>query len=188
MNRNNKQIIAVSGVAGSGKGSVWGILKEYPEKFCFSVSYTSRAKREGEVDDREYRFITGAEFDKAIDGGEFLEWENVHLDKYGTKKKDFEELLSSGKIVMIEIDVKGAKNLLNKFENVLTIFITTPNLESAMERLEKRGTENKKSLEKRISRYNFEMEFAKEYDYIIVNDDLGRAQKELLEIVNRECG
>lgn len=173
----NKKIIAISGVAGSGKGSVWGILKNYPEKFAISVSYTTREPREGEINGREYHFVSDQEFDLAVKNGEFLEWEQVHLDKYGTKKKDFENLISSGKTPVLEIDVKGVKNIRGKFDNVFSVFIIAPSLEVAMERLRKRGTEDQKSFKKRITRYNFEIKYAKDYDCIIVNDNLNRAQK-----------
>lgn len=179
-------IIAISGVAGSGKGSVWKILKKYPEKFAFSVSYTTRELREGEVEGREYHFISDEEFDLAVKNGQFLEWEQVHLDKYGTKKKDFEALIKSGKIPVLEIDVLGVKNIKEKFGNVFSIFITTPSLEAAMKRLKKRGTEDQKSFNKRITRYHFETKRAKEYDHTIINDNLERARKELLRIVNNK--
>lgn len=182
----NKKIIAISGVAGSGKGSVWRVLKNYPDKFGISVSYTTRKRREGETDGREYHFVSDEEFDFAVKSDEFLEWEQVHLDRYGTKKDDFERIMASSKTPVLEIDVKGVKDIKKRFDNVLTIFITAPSLEVAMERLKKRGTEDKKSFEKRIARYHSEMEYAKNYDHIIINDNLERAQKELLGIINKK--
>lgn len=180
---NKKTIIAISGVAGSGKGSVWKVLRNYPEKFAISTSYTTREPREGEVEGGEYHFISDQEFDLAVKNNEFLEWEQVHLDRYGTKRKDFEKLIYSGKNPVLEIDVKGVKNIRKRYNNIFTVFITAPSLKVAVSRLKKRGTENEKSLNKRISRYNLEMKYAKDYDSIIVNDDLERARKELIEIL-----
>lgn len=184
MNKSKSKIIVISGVAGSGKGSVWSVLKNYPDKFGISISYTSRKPREGEANSVDYNFISEQEFDKAVKEGEFLEWENVHFDKYGTNKADFEQILASGKIAVLELDVKGMENIADKYKNITSIFITTPTMEDAMKRLKKRGTEDERTLEKRISRYKMEMTYAKNYDHIIVNDDLKRAQEELLEILS----
>ena len=180
----NNKIIIISGVAGSGKGSVWSVLRKYPEKFCISISYTSRKPREGEINGFDYNFISEKEFDQAVKNNEFLEWEQVHLDKYGTKKFDFEQIIASDKIPILELDVNGEKQILKKYDNIISIFITTPSTEEAMERLKLRGSEDRKSYEKRVSRYKMEMECAKNYDHIIVNDNLDRAQKELLTILS----
>ena len=178
------KIIIISGVAGSGKGSVWSVLRNYPDKFGISISYTTRSKREGETDGVDYHFISEQEFDQAFKNNEFLEWENVHFDKYGTKKADFDEIISGGRIPVLELDVKGTVEVKKIYPNNLCIFITTPIMEDAMERLKKRGTETAETLNKRISRYKMEVAYAKDYDYIIVNDDLKRAQQELLAIIN----
>lgn len=185
VSKNPKPILIISGVAGSGKGSVCGILKKYPDKYGFSISYTTRAAREGEVNGVDYHFISEKEFDQAVKNNQFLEWEQVHFDKYGTKKLDFDNIIASDKIPILEVDVNGMGNIKKKYENIISIFITAPTMEDAMDRLKNRGTENAKSLKKRISRYKMEMSCAKNYSHIIVNDDLGRAQQELLDIVNK---
>jgi len=183
MKITNKKIIVISGVAGSGKDSVFSILKKYPKKYCYSVSYTSRKPRVGEVNGVDYNFVSQREFDIAIEKNQFLEWEQVHFDKYGTKKYDFEKIISSGKIPVLILDVKGMMSFKKKYDNVISIFIVAPTIEEAMRRLKKRNTETEKTLKKRISRYKMEMSCAKDYDYIIVNDDLERTQKELLSVI-----
>lgn len=180
-------IIIISGVAGSGKGSVWRILRDYPDKFGISVSHTSRALRKGDVVDEDYHFISEQEFDKAVENNEFLEWEQVHFDKYGTKKADFEAIIAKGLIPVMELDVNGTKKIKKLYPNNLCIFVTTPTIEDAMKRLKKRGSEDKKALEKRIYRYKMEMACAKNYDHIIVNDNLEHAQQELLTILRDSC-
>jgi len=185
MDKLQNKIIIISGVAGSGKGSVWSILKKYPEKYCYSVSYTSRKKRKGEIEGIDYHFINEKEFDQAVKNNEFLEWEQVHFDKYGTKADDFNKIISSGKIPVLILDVKGMLSIKKKYDHVISIFIVAPTIEEAMSRLKKRGSETEETLKKRISRYKMEMAYAKDYDYVIVNDNLERAQKELLSIIKR---
>lgn len=186
MDKTSNKIIIISGVAGSGKDSVFSILKKYPDKFCYSVSYTSRGQREGEVEGIDYHFISEKEFDRAVKNNEFLEWEQVHFDKYGTKEQDFEKIISGGKTPVLILDVKGMSSFKKKYDHIISIFIVAPTIEDAMKRLKKRGSETEKTLKKRISRYKMEMACAKNYDHIIVNNNLERAQRELLEIINRD--
>ncbi len=183
MENNKTPIIAISGVSGAGKGSVCACLK-LNDKIEFSISYTTRSKRPGEENGREYQFISNSEFDNAVKNGEFLEWEEVHHDKYGTKKKDLENILAEGKIALLDIEYKGVGNVKKLFSNVITVFITVPSAEVAMERLKNRGTETKSEIDLRIKRYAEEMSHEKDYDHVIVNDDLKQAQDELIKIVD----
>lgn len=180
---NKIPIIAISGVSGAGKGSVCSCLKNI-SNIEFSISYATRGKRLGEENGREYWFISNAEFDQAVKNGEFLEWEEVHKDRYGTKEKDLENILSSGKIPLLDIEYKGVGNVKKIFSNVVTVFITVSSINVAMERLRNRGTETESEMELRIKRYAEEMSQQNNYDYIIVNDELKRAQDELLKIVS----
>lgn len=183
---NDNIILAILGVAGAGKGSVSSILRKYPETFGFSVSYVNRAPRPDETPGVEYNFVSDAEFDEKVKKGEFLEWEHVHDNKYGTGKADFDGLLESGKIPVLEVDVKGLKNLKKKYNNIVSFFIIPPSVEIAMERLKKRRTETEEQIALRVSRYQMEMEEGKKCDHIIINDDLARAQNELLNIIEIE--
>ncbi len=182
---NNKQpIFVVSGVAGSGKGSVLSIIKNNPE-YNFSISCTTRKPRENEIDGKDYHFLSKDAFEKAINNDEFLEWEKVHTCFYGTRKKDFEKMLTENKIIFLELDVKGGLNIKKMYSNVILIFIDPPSINICLERLSARNSEDKNSLDIRKSRYSMEMEASKSYDYHILNNDLATAQNELLDIVKK---
>jgi guanylate kinase len=178
--------LIISGVAGSGKSSVVAKLKEYADKFAFSVSYTTRRPRSGEVEGADYNFISNEEFEAAIQRGEFLEWENVHTDRYGTKKADFEQIMYEGKIPVMTIDVKGAENIKKMYKNALLIFIIPPTLEEALKRVQKRGSETAEEIAVRVARFNLESSYKDKYDYTVVNDVLETAQNRLVEIVSSE--
>lgn len=178
-------MIIVSGVSGSGKGAVLSVLKNYPRKFHFCISYTSRPPRSDDIPDETYHFISDEEFSEGIKRGEFIEWEEVHGYKYGRKRKDLDEAFKNGEIPVVEADVKGFKTFKKIYSNILSIFITPPSLEVAMERLKKRGSESREEVIKRIERYEMEMSFKKQYDHILINDELEKAQEELKKIINK---
>ncbi len=182
----NSFILIISGVAGAGKGSVAKCLEDKPDGFCFSVSYTTRAIRPGEIDGKDYRFITADEFRAGIKQGVFLEWEAVHENLYGTKVADFQAILDSGRIAVMEIDVKGAMNIKKNFSNAVGVFIVPPSVEIAIERLNRRGTETEESKKIRINRYNEELSYSKYFDHTIINDDLVMAKKELIAVIKQE--
>jgi guanylate kinase len=183
----NSFILLISGVSGSGKGTLWRFLKDRPEEFANVVSYTTREMRPGEVDGRDYHFVTTSQFEEAIARGEFIEWENVHQYKYGRKKADFEAALDSGKIPVLEIDVNGMTTIRKLFPGqTFSIFITPPTIEEAINRLRSRGTETEADIELRRQRYELENSFKDQYDHILVNNDLENAKRELLDIIERE--
>ena len=115
--------------------------------------------------------------------GEFLEHQEVHGDLYGTEKSEFHSLVHSGKIGIMELDVHGALALKEKYDNIVLVFIRPSDPYEAIERLKKRATENKQAIETRIKRFDVELELSKRYDHIIINDDLQKAQKRLVEII-----
>ncbi|MEI7792268.1 MAG: guanylate kinase [Candidatus Berkelbacteria bacterium] len=178
--------LIISGVAGSGKSSVVSKLKDFPDKFALSVSYTTRRPRAGETNGVDYNYISNEEFEAAIQRGEFLEWENVHTDKYGTKKADFEKIMHDGKVPVLTIDVKGAENIKKMYKNALLVFIMPPTLEEALKRVQKRGAETAEEVAVRVARFNLETSYKDKYDYTIVNDVLETAQNRLIEIVSLE--
>jgi len=186
MAKKKPLIIAISGVAGSGKDSVIEKLWSYPELYDISVSYTDRPIRPGDIPDKTYHFITKEEFDKAIAGNEFIEWEKVRGEyRYGRKKADFEKSLASDKTVILHIDVLGAQKMKKKF-GAKTVFIMPPSEEEAIKRLEKRESDSENERKIRTDRYAFEMSFRKKYDYVIINDKLEAAQDELIKIIRKE--
>lgn len=179
----NKLIIAISGVGGAGKNSVMEIFKKYPDKFSFFVSYTDRSQREDDIPGETYHFINKEEFSKAIENDEFMEWEAVRGEyRYGRKKEDLEKIIQSGRTPVMQIDVKGVVKF-KKDYNILSFFIVPPSKEEAMARMRKRGTDSEEAIQNRIERYDLEMSYKDQYDYVIINDDLEKAQQEILKIV-----
>lgn len=177
-------IIVISGPSGSGKNSVVDALRKLPNRFIFSISCTTRKEiRPGEVDGKDYFFLSDEEFDKTIKEDGFLEWQPIHQYRYGTRKKDFDRLRASGKHVVMVIDVKGMVNVKKMYKNVLTFFVIPPSLEELENRLNQRRTEDPESLRIRKARYLEELSYRDQYDYVIVNDNLETAQLELLEAI-----
>ncbi len=171
-------ILVVSGPSGSGKTSLArSVCEELKNKAYFSISTTTRPKREGEKNGVDYFFITKEEFLEDIEDGYFLEWAEVHGNFYGTSKKQIDEALNQGKIVFLDIDVQGHEAVRKAYPNIVTsIFVTTKNKDVLIERLKKRGTETQESLEVRLINALHEMKKIPEYDYLLINDDFEEAK------------
>ena len=182
----NGKLIVFSGPSGSGKTSiVKALLNDYPHLFGFSISATTRAKRESEVEGRDYYFISPEEFKKKIEQGEFIEWEEVYENMfYGTLKSEIRRLHQQNKHVLFDIDVEGGLNIKKIYgDKVLTIFVMPPSIEDLKNRLQKRKTESEESLQKRINKAQQEIEKSKYFDVIIVNDDLNAAIEKTKTVV-----
>ena len=165
------KLVVLSGFSGAGKGTV---VKQLIEKYGYSlsVSATTRAPREGEVDGREYYFKTTDEFLSLVDYNGFIEWTKYVDNYYGTPRKFVEDELAAGNTVILEIEVKGAQNIKEQYPDAVLIFITTKDAVTLRERLKKRGTETDEVIGKRISRASEESAYMNNYDYIVINDDL----------------
>ena len=170
---NRGKLIVVSAPSGSGKTT---IAKKILEKFPFmkfSVSATTRPKRNGEVDGKDYFFLSREEFEKKIQNGELLEWEEIYGNYYGTLKSVVESALKNGDILVFDVDVNGAISIKEKFpEDSVLIFIKPPNMETLKERLKRRKTESEEQIKRRLERVPMELEKAKYFDYIFINDNL----------------
>lgn len=180
------KLIIVSAPSGAGKTSiVKHLLKEQPN-LAFSISATSRAKREGERDGKDYYFLTIDDFKRKLDNDEFLEWQEVyHNQFYGTLKSEIERIWNEGKHVIFDVDVLGGLNLKKIFgDKALAVFIQPPTIEALKERLCGRGTEDEASLKKRLDKAEYELSFADQFDTVIVNDILKTAQEEAVEKIN----
>jgi guanylate kinase len=177
MRKMKEKLIIVSAPSGAGKSTiVKHLLNTFPD-FAFSVSATSRPIRKGEVDGREYFFMTSDEFRKKIESGELLEWQEVYPDSYyGTLKNEVDRMLKLKQVPVFDVDVVGGLNIKKMYgEKALAIFVQPPSLHELENRLRNRGTESEESLQKRIAKAAWEMEFAPKFDVIVINDLLENA-------------
>ena len=182
------RLLIVSAPSGSGKSTiVHYLMEEHPEfRLAFSVSATSRPPRGEEQDGVDYYFLSPEEFKRHIVDGDFLEYEEVYEDRlYGTLKSQVEEKLAAGKNVVFDVDVKGGINIKRYYgDDALSIFIQPPSIEVLRERLIRRGTDEMKQIEERLSKASYEMSFAPQFDRILVNDDLETAKQEAVALLN----
>jgi guanylate kinase len=179
------KIVIISSPSGAGKTTIVHRLLERHPDFMFSVSATTRPMRDGEINGKDYYFLTEDEFKLKIVAKEFAEWEQVYKGKfYGTLKSEIERIWTTGKTGIFDIDVKGALSLKGVYgSQALTIFIAPPSFAVLEDRLKKRGTEGPEALKERIDRASLEMEFRQRFDTSVVNDDLERALGETEKIV-----
>ena len=182
-------LIVYSGPSGVGKGTIMKeLLKTKYLKLSYSVSMTTRKPRPGEVDGKDYFFVTKKRFEKAIENKELLEHATFVGNYYGTPKAYVKEMTEKGNNVVLEIETKGAKQVIKKYgdENVLSIYIAPPSIEELRKRLTGRNTESKEIINKRIATAKREMKKLDLFDYVVVNDDLNKAIKEIKEIIKKE--
>ena len=163
-------LVVVSGPAGSGKGTVLGELLR-DGGYRFSVSATTRAPRAGEVDGVNYHFLTREEFERRIAAGEMLEYTEYCGNFYGTPKKEAEEVLASGKNLILEIEVEGARNVKARYPDAVLILLLPPSFATQEARLRGRGTETEEKILARLSRTKEELLEAEHYDYVVYNHD-----------------
>ncbi len=171
------KMIAVTAPSGAGKTTIVKNLMQVFPNMAFSVSATTRPKRPHEVDGKDYFFLSNRAFKEKVANGDFVEWEEVYPGIfYGTLKSEILRVQSMGKVVIFDIDVKGAVNLKREFrERCLTIFIKPPSIDTLRERLENRHTEDAKTIQKRIDKAAFELSYENKFDVTLINDELESA-------------
>ena len=178
-------ILIISGPSGCGKSTLLKEVYKDIDDYYFSISTTTRAPRVGEVNGVDYFFVTKEEFEKDINNGDFLEYAKVHDNYYGTSLKPINKALDESKLVIFDIDVQGHEIVRKKLSSITTsVFITTPSLEVLESRLNSRNTDSIEIIEKRIKNAKGEVEYFQDYDYLIINDDLQTAAKQLVCIAN----
>lgn len=179
------KLIIFSAPSGSGKSTIVQHLMSRGLGLAFSISATSRQPREGEVDGREYHFIAPEKFRDLIEKKAFIEWEEVYPGQfYGTLHSELDRIWGEGGNAVFDIDVVGGLNLKKEFgERACAIFIEPPSIEVLEERLRSRGSDDEASLKRRLDKAGHEMEFAPQFDRIVINDHLEEAQSEALTIV-----
>ena len=175
-----RKVIIFSAPSGSGKSTVVNHLLAKCPMLELSVSATSRPPRGSEQDGVEYYFLTNEEFERRIANNEFVEYEQVYVGRYyGTLKSELERIWAKGHIIAFDVDVKGGVNLKKIFgDDALSVFIQAPSVEVLRERLIKRGTDSAEAIEERVAKASEEMQYAPQFDYVLVNDKLDVCLKE----------
>jgi guanylate kinase len=180
-------LFAVAAPSGTGKTSiVKEVLNQNPD-LVFSVSATTRKRRENEIDGKDYYFISEDEFKKKIENGEFIEYEIVFGNEYyGTLKSVVDNDIRNNLNVIFDLDVKGAISLKNVYKDfIVLIFIKPPDKNSVMNRLKGRGTETDEQIQRRLARFDMEMSKINEFDYIVINDNLYDAVQKVNELIKK---
>ncbi len=183
---NNGRLIILSGPSGCGKDTILKKVFQQAPELLFSISSITRAMRSDEVQGEKYNFISVNEFEELIKNDGLLEY-NVYLGNYyGTPKKPIDDAISSGKEIVIEVDVNGASNIKKLYPDAISVFVLPPSMSVLENRLNGRGTESKEIVEKRISEARVEISRANEYDYIIINDNLDDAVADFITIIKSD--
>lgn len=179
-------LIILSGPSGVGKGTIRKyIMENYNLKLSYSISMTTRPQREKEVEGVDYYFVSKEEFQRNIDENNFLEWEEFVGNRYGTPKDKVEKLRNSGKHVLLEIEVNGAREVMSKVndDRVISLFLMPPSLDALEQRIRRRKTESEEIIQQRLNKGKSEMEASSEYDHVILNDDVQRASQEIVDLI-----
>ena len=179
-------LFVVSSPSGGGKGTIIRRVLEVVENLSYSVSYTTRAPRLGEVNGREYFFVSRDIFEEMSATGEFLEWACVHGNLYGTARKQIAEETAAGLDIILEVDVQGAASVRQLLLDSVSIFILPPSPEVLRQRLLARGTDSAEELEVRLRNAPEELKQYKAFDYVIINDEIDRAAHQLASIIYAE--
>lgn len=180
-------LVVISGPSGVGKGTVRKALFSMPKNnLVYSVSMTTRMKRPGEVDGKDYYFVTKEEFIARKKAGKFLETAEFVGNLYGTPLDKVNEQLDLGNEVVLEIEVDGAQQVKKKVPDCVMIFIVPPGKQALYDRLKRRGTESEEVIAERIAKANREFKLAHRYDYIVVNDDVANAADRIMAIIRAE--
>ncbi|HJQ28122.1 MAG TPA: guanylate kinase [Rubrobacter sp.] len=177
------RLIVVSGPSGAGKSTLIKASLEAVPELAYSVSATTREPRPGEVDGKDYIFLSREGFERWIEEGRFLEWAEYSGNLYGTPEQKVEELLDEGKSVILEIELQGARQVRRKRPDAVMVFVRAPSLEETRRRLTGRATETEEALESRLATAVGEVAARDEFDYEVVNEDREKARKDIIEIM-----
>jgi len=179
-------LLVISGPSGAGKGTLVSKLLDHDPSFSFSVSVTTRGKRENEIEDVHYHFISESEYDKLLEADAFIEHATVHGHRYGTLKSEVYERMEKGQNVLLDIDPQGARAVMEKEKECVSIFILPPSYHDLKVRLHTRNTEKEEEIARRLGNARGEIAQMGRYRYLIVNDDLELAFDQLMAIVRAE--
>ena len=186
-------LVILSAPSWTGKSTICRKLIKNNKSWNFSISVTTRIPRDEEIDGEDYTFISNTEFEHFVKFGDFLEWEIVHGNKYGTLWSSVEEALDNKKVMIFDIDVKGAMSIQEEYpDNTLLLFIEPPGdnineqKEALNERLVNRGNEQELAIKHRLKRFETEMEFKEKFDYIFVNENLDKTIQKVEKLIKRK--
>ena len=189
----SKNLVVLSAPSGTGKTTICKELLKRNKNWKFSVSATTRPPRDGEVDGKDYIFMSNQKFDHYAKFGDFLEWEWVHGNKYGTLVEELEDVIDGNEVMLLDIDVKGGCNIMEEYpDNTFSIFIEPPGFDIPEkklvleERLLKRGNEQTTQIKNRLKRFEKEMEFIDRFNISFVNDDLKEAIVEVEKAIKEK--
>lgn len=175
----------MAGPSAVGKSSVVRRLRELLPELMFSVSATTREPRAGEVDGRDYHFVSRDEFDRLIEENQLLEWAEIHggLQRSGTPAKPVYEAMEQGRPTLVEVDLAGARSIRAAVPEAVTVFLAPPSWDVLVARLRGRGTESEEVIERRLQTARAELDSAGEFDHVIVNDEVDSAAQQLLSLL-----
>ena len=186
-------LVILAAPSGTGKSTICRELIKNNKNWKFSVSVTTRNPRDGEIDGKDYKFISNSEFEHFVKFGDFIEWEIVHGNKYGTLWSTIDDALDSKKVLILDIDVKGAMSIKEEYtDQTVLIFIEPPGLnineqkETLNERLVKRGNEQELAIKHRLKRFETEMEFKEKFDYHFINENLNKTIDKVEKLIKRK--
>ena len=179
-------LIVLSGPSGTGKDSILKELKKIRDDFEISISCTTRSPRTGEIDGKDYYFLTKSEFMNKVDAGDMLEWATFCGNYYGTPKHELEDRLNAGINIILEIEVQGAEQVIKNSSEAVSIFVLPPSVQILKERLKNRGSDSLDAIEMRTREAAREISLAENYDYVVVNDDLKRCASDISKIIDCE--
>ncbi|MDO4199691.1 MAG: guanylate kinase [Clostridia bacterium] len=184
--KNRGILIVLSGPSGTGKDSILRELKNLRSDFEISVSCTTRKPRVGEIDGKDYYFLTKDEFKQKVDAGDMLEWATFCGNYYGTPKHELEDRLDAGLNIILEIEVNGAEQVIRNSSEAVSIFVLPPSVRVLKERLKNRGLDSEEAIEMRTKEAEREIALAENYDYVVVNDDLKECASDISKIIDSE--
>lgn len=182
------KVFVITGPSGVGKGTLIRLLRGRIQNLELSVSATTRPPRAGEEDGRDYHFLSAEEFASRADAGEFLEHAAYSGNRYGTLRSEVERRIDTGASVVLEIEVQGARQVRAAMPEAVLVFIAPPDPAALRRRLEGRGTDDAEAISERLRTAEIELDAQQEFKYVICNDDLERASRELVQIVESELG